>query len=146
MSDRFHSFDSVLIFFILAGVLAYLLGTGMNALVLHSNNGVMPSEAPEMSLLEPEKGFPRGYATKETRYRFLGDTALIDFENIDNALPANALGRSVLWWGRVLDYPLEGGMNFISLGDMLRFGGSALFLLLLPVLLIRLLCRLGGRT
>jgi hypothetical protein len=127
--------DKTLIILILLGIFIYCLGTFSNYLVITTNNGKFPAVIYENELLE--KTIIHQIKNDNHNLIFLSDIFRIHFPIINE--PDDFYLKSIfLWYKKNLDYPFEGGLNIVSIGDILRWIGSALFLFLLGPLIIRI--------
>ena len=69
---------------------------------------------------------------------WLVDRFEINFPII-NVAEDTALGTAFHYWESKTNYPIEGGINIVSIGDLMRWVGTALFPFLFIIILIRLL-------
>jgi hypothetical protein len=124
-----------ILYLILIGVSLNYWGTVANAVVLFENGGIMPIvTGGEKNYILLNDGSRREFM-EEGKLLFLADRFLIDFPVWENSIPDGMAGKAIQTWITYLDYPIEGGTNIVSAGDIMRWAGSALFLLLLPLLI-----------
>lgn len=122
------------------GIALFFVGTSLNMLVLFANGGSMPVVS-KADFIVVTDGRPRHHAdVGSANLLFLADHIVIDFPEIP--LPKGKTGEWIGEAVHLVDYPIEGGLNIVSVGDLMRWGGVALFLLMIPLLLVRIPFRL----
>lgn len=133
--------DTILTLLVVVGLALNAWGIVMNAVVVEANDGVMPVIFDQPALITTDYGTPRRFV-HDGKLLFLADTIAINFPNLEKYIPEGRSGNPITWWGKWLDYPFEGGLNLVSIGDISRWVGSLLFLtgnmLLIPCILRRL--------
>ena len=81
----------------------------------------------------PQAGTQRAYV-EDGKLLFLSDRIRIHFTSIEDSIPSGFAGKALRWWIKHLNFPAEGGLNIVSIGDLMRWAGTLLFLPLLPIL------------
>lgn len=151
---RWGKLDLLVTMLFVIGLALNAWGVVANGLVCEMNGGVMPvfmTDSPLAVLAEEDRHNHRivdegqmipasDRLGQEIRLAALSDWIKIDFPDLTASVPKDHLGKMVRWWAKWLDYPLEGGVNMVSIGDLMRWSGTACFLLLF-VLLIPLIVR-----
>ena len=133
-------FDRLLVFCMILGIGMSYWGISLNGMVIAANNGSMPITS-EPDVLVNTDGVARHYAKEgSAELLILADRTRIYFEEIKTR-------EGWLWgrfneWARWVKYPIEGGLNMVSIGDILHWAGSALYLLIIPLLCLRIPFRL----
>ncbi len=127
----------------LLGVSMYFWGTAMNMVVVVANNGSMPIiEVVASSVISDHDEKARHVTTSEhSKFVLLGDRIQVDFPDV-HVMWEPFLGIADKW-AELTDYPPDGGTNMVSVGDLTRWIGSALFLFMIPILLVRIPFRLA---
>lgn len=133
--------DLLLTMFVVIGLALNAWGVVMNAVVVEANDGVMPVVLDEPEIIIQSEGTPRLFVPGG-KLLVLADRIRIDFPNWEKHIPSGVVGAPIVWWGKWLGYPLEGGLYIVSIGDACRWLGSLMFLLgnaiLIPLVLWRL--------
>jgi hypothetical protein len=134
--------DRGLAVLVVIGIAMHFWGVALNAAVMLANGGSMPVIGlTAMDLVMNDDGLKRrAVFDGNAKYPLLADRLRIDLPDI--AVTGKAPGKIVSKWAELLDYPLEAGEYIASIGDILRWLGSALFLVMLPVLIVRIPFRL----
>ncbi len=133
--------DWLLAGLMLLGLGLFFVGTSLNMLVSMANGGSMPV-VDETDILVVTDGRPRHYAEDgSANLLFLADRIVIDFPEI--TLPKGKTGEWIGVAVHLVDYPIEGGTQRVSIGDLMRWIGAALFLVMIPFLLVRIPFRLA---
>ena len=133
--------DLMVTLVLILGLALNAWGIVFNGAVVITNNDTMPVVTERPIVLLENSGVPRTLIS-EGNLLLLADRIRINFPDIRTSVPGGYLGKSVRWWSKWLDYPLEGGLNMVSIGDLMRWSGTAVFLLLIPVILVRITWRL----
>jgi hypothetical protein len=131
--------DIILMIGVFFGVLICWTGIASNALIIHINDGKFPVVlSDDLYIIPDEKSYRNIHeeAKSTTKIVILADWIYIKFPQINND---NFIFR---WWARGLNYPIEGGLNIVSFGDMMMWFGSAMFLIFLGPLIIRIILRI----
>ncbi len=124
----------------LLGIALFFVGTSLNMLVVVANGGSMPV-VDYHDILVSTDSRPRHYAEDgDANLLFLADRFEIDFPEI--TLPDGKAGKVIGEAVHLVDYPIAGGPHRASVGDLMRWAGAALFLLMLPPVLVRIPFRL----
>jgi len=118
--------DKYLVFVLLFSILLPVFGAISNVTVV-SVNGGMPVDHPA---IDASDRFNHHTLTDDSKLTFLADIFIVDFPIIEHKL--------VKRWGLNVNYPVEGGLNAISIGDIFIWLGTALTMVLLPLILLRL--------
>lgn len=120
----------------------FFWGTAFNAAVVIANGGSMPVTHDDIIInIVSSDGRARHSAREnEARLTYLTDRLTIRFPAV--TIPDNSAGDVLHTVAKLVDYPVEGGLNIVSVGDLLRWMGTGLGLIMLPLLLIRILFRL----
>ena len=133
--------DMTLTLLVIIGLALNAWGIVMNGAVVEANNGVMPVIVEIPGIITTNTGTPREFVD-DGKLLLLADRVRIDFPDWEGKIPHGAAGSAIRWWGKWLDYPFEGGVNIVSVGDLSRWTGTILFLLgnalLIPLVLRRL--------
>lgn len=133
--------DMFIALLVLFGLGLHAWGIVMNASVVMVNDGVMPVVYDEPLFLIPEPGIIHRQMSEGNMLLF-SDWIRVDFPDWRKHIPSGITGTMIHWWGKYLNYPFEGGINFVSIGDICRWLGSLMFLLgnmaLIPLVLKRL--------
>ncbi|OGZ06056.1 MAG: hypothetical protein A2845_01420 [Candidatus Lloydbacteria bacterium RIFCSPHIGHO2_01_FULL_49_22] len=133
--------DTMLALLVVTGLALNAWGIVMNGVVVEVNDGVMPVISETPGFIMTNYGTPRKFVS-DGKLLFLADHIRVDFPDWEKYIPEGAPGIAIRWWGKWLDYPFEGGVNLVSIGDICRWMGSLLFLLgnilLIPCILRRL--------
>ena len=136
-----RGFDWLIAFLLIFGVAVYAIGWSLNALVLTVNHWSMPI-CGEPDVLVNTDVKKRHYAKEgSAELLFLADCIRIDFPKIP--IRRSKLLKPYYAFAVWLDYPLEGGPNMFSVGDLMRWVGAGLFLLMIPLILLRIPFRLA---
>ncbi len=133
--------DTALTLLVVIGLALNAWGVVMNGIVVEVNDGVMPVIVDIPGIITTNAGTPRQFVD-DGKLLILADRVRIDFPNWEDEIPRGAIGSAIRWWGKWLDYPFEGGVNIVSIGDLCRWLGTVLFLLsnalLIPLILRRI--------
>ncbi len=121
--------------FVMFGFSLNFWGINANGIVTLANNQTMPVVNDKFDLIMPQAGTERAYV-EDGKLLFLADRIRIHFSAIEDQIPSGVAGKAARWWIKHLDYPAEGGLNIVSVGDLMRWVGTLLFLPLLPLLVI----------
>lgn len=121
---------------ILSGVILEQWGIVANGAVIVANDGKMPVVPQRNMTLDDNPGFARKLSDGSENLLFLSDIFLVRFPEIETAIRRSPVAKPIAWWVEKLYFPWEGGLNSISIGDIMRWLGSAAFLLFLPLLVI----------
>lgn len=137
-----EQFDWFLVLFGIFGIAMYFWGTTLNGIVSIANNGSMPIDG-EPDVFVSHNEIPRHFAKEggSAKLLFLSDRIRVDFPEVK--IPKGKLGEVFQEIAVLLDYPLEGGLHRISIGDMLRWVGATLFFFFTFLLLVRIPFRLA---
>lgn len=127
--------DYVIILLMLIGFSFNYLGTSLNHFAVIQNNGEMPVISNEM-IVDDVGPIKHKLVEYDARVPWLVDRFEIKFSIVK--LPDSYASNAINWWGRWANYPIEGGLNVVSIGDIFKWFGSALFLLFLIPLIIRI--------
>lgn len=130
--------DLTITLIVIIGLGAYYWGIAFNALIVTLNDGTMPVISERPGIIVNDSGVLRQFADNDSKLLFLADRFRIDFPAIETRIPKGVAGDAFRFWATYTDYPVEGGVNIVSIGDMLHWGGSALFLFGLPLLFCRI--------
>lgn len=120
--------DTLIVSLVIIGLGLHAWGIVMNAVVVIANNGIMPVVYNEPLLLIPEPGIIHQQMSNGSML-LLSDWIRIDFPDWQKHIPTGTTGAAIHWWGKFLNYPFAGGVNFVSIGDLSRWAGSLLFLI-----------------
>lgn len=131
----FNKIGACLTFIVIFGVALSILGVICNNIALVLNDGKMPVDIETIHFLE---SIERHKVKDNTvRGEFFIDRFTIRFPKIEktNNVIGNFIQEKV--YGTYLNYPVEGGLNVVSIGDIMIWIGTSLFLLfLLPLIVI----------
>lgn len=136
------TFDQMLMMVFLLGVVLHFWGSTLNAVVLVANNGSMP-----VWEIGPLEEIPNGEvrwhdATKrESKLALLNDRIHIDLHDV--RIQWKPFRITVETWAKFFNCPLKQGRYMASVGDLMFWAGSVLFLLMLPPILVRIPFRLA---
>ena len=133
--SRSEKFMLAFALFVMFGFSLNFWGINANGIVTIANNQTMPVVSEKFDLIMPQSGTERAYL-EDGRLLLLADRFRIDFPQIEDHIPSGPFGRALHWWITHLNYPAEGGLNIVSIGDVMRWVGTILFLPLLPLLVI----------
>ncbi|OGZ06025.1 MAG: hypothetical protein A2762_01340 [Candidatus Lloydbacteria bacterium RIFCSPHIGHO2_01_FULL_54_11] len=127
--------DWFLAFLLILGVATHALGTACNALVMAANHGLMPvvgdiGDAKHVT------------ADEHTKLVFLADRFLVEHPLMDEKKLFRPVATVYKKVAKFLDLP-EDGLHLASIGDLMRWGGAALFLFMIPPVLLRIPFRLA---
>ena len=127
------------VFVVLLGVALNYWGIASNAFVVQMNNGAMPvllnDDGLLVTMITEDHEMTRHIA-RDGNFMLLADRFRIEFPSIKDRIPGGMLGNAIHWWANYLLYPIEYGVYFVSIGDLMRWLGSALFLVATPVLVL----------
>lgn len=116
------------------GITLNFWGIVFNGIVVIANDDVMPVMT-EASNVSPDQPGTKRQAMTEGNLMLLSDRFLIDFPSIDEQIPNGYPGKATRWWAKYTLYPTDGGKYFVSIGDVMRWTGTILFLLLVPLVI-----------
>lgn len=133
--------DIFITLLLILGLTLNAWGIVFNATVVMANKDTMPVITEQPIFLLKNNGVPR-VLTNEGNLLLLADRIKINFPDMRKHVPSGPMGIAVRWWSKWLDYPLEGGLNMVSVGDLMRWSGSIIFLLMIPIIIIATLRRL----
>ncbi|OGZ19359.1 MAG: hypothetical protein A2494_02555 [Candidatus Lloydbacteria bacterium RIFOXYC12_FULL_46_25] len=133
--------DLTITLFLILGLALNSWGIVFNAVTVMANDDTMPVITTKHVVLLENEGVPR-ILTNKGNLLLLADRIEIDFPDIERHIPRGHTGKAVRWWGKWLNYPFEGGKNFVSCGDLMRWSGSALFLIMIPLIILGSLRRI----
>ena len=140
MNARIDVLDRLIVITALFGLSMHFWGSAMNALVIVANNGSMPVWP--MPLTEVSSGAGWFDATNQTvNLSLLGDWMWLGLPDV--WVRWELLQEAIESWAGIVNYPLKRGIYAASIGDMLFWSGSLLFLLVIPPLLTRIPFRLA---
>ncbi len=124
------SFAAIVIF----GIAVMFWGFAFNQLALVLNDGKMPVVITERYHISSDERHKVIDAT--TRGIFFIDWIPIHFNEIKepNNTALKLIYKNV--YGKFLNYPIEGGMNYVSIGDLMIWFGASVFLLFLGPLIL----------
>ena len=119
---------------VILGLALNAWGIVSNGVVVMANGGTMPVVVGETSehilhIIAENMGGYQHSVTSQGQLLFLADIFRINFHDVTPYVPNGIFGRAVMWWSKWLDFPIDGGLNFVSIGDLMRWIGSANFLL-----------------
>lgn len=126
--------DWTLIILLVLGVATHFLGTGLNALVRSANHGLMP-------VVGDVGGDGYITADEHTKFVWLADRYLIVHPLIDEQKLPRPVAKIYRAIAKYLELPKE-GLYLASIGDLMRWSGAALFLVMIPPVLLRIPPRL----
>ena len=135
VKSRGEKFLLGLTLFVLFGFSLNFWGINANGLVVLSNDNIMPVVTDHKAMIIPGEGTPRLFVP-DGNFLLLADRIPINFPSIEDRVPSGFVGKIFHWWSKHLDFPSEGGLNLVSIGDLMRWVGTILFLPLLPILVI----------
>ena len=135
-SSFWKKVDVILVIGVFFGVLICWSGIISNRLTLHLNDGKFPVVLSEGQYIIPTERNIHVEAEASSKAVIFSDWIRMDFKEINSN---NAIFK---WWAKGLNYPIEGGLNIVSIGDLMMWFGSATFLIFLGPLIIRILFRL----
>ena len=121
--------------FVMFGFSLNFWGIDANGIVTLANNNTMQVISDKFDLFIPQAGTERAYV-EDGKLLFLSDRIRIHFTDIQDHIPSGFAGKAARWWIKHLDFPSEGGLNIVSIGDLMRWVGTLLFLPLLPLLVV----------
>ncbi len=121
--------------FVMFGFSLNFWGINANGIVTLANDQTMPVISDKLDVILPQAGTERAYLP-QGELLFLADRIRIHFVAIEDRIPNGIVGKAARWWITHLDFPAEGGLNIVSIGDIMRWVGTLLFLPLLPFLVI----------
>lgn len=128
--------DVILVIGVFFGVLICWTGILANKLTLHLNDGKFPVVISETEYIVPTERNTHVEATSKSKAVIFSDWIRLDFPEINND---NFVFK---WWAKGLNYPIEGGLNIVSIGDVMMWFGSAMFLVFLGPLILRIIVRI----
>ncbi|GEM_PF-5096899 len=132
---RWGYIDTAMVLLVLIGLALNAWGIVMNGVVVIVNNDVMPVITDKPIIILTDYGTPRKFVP-DGKLLMLADRIIFDFPVWNGYVPDGISGKIIHWWGKYLDYPLEGGLNIVSIGDICRWIGSILFLLVTPIIIL----------
>ncbi len=118
--------DKILILSLFIAINLPIIGAICNVTVVSVNNGMPVAH----HSIQPSGPHNHHTLTSDSKLTFLADIFIVDFPVIENKLAKH--------WGINVNYPIEGGLNAISIGDIFIWLGTALTVILLPLILLRL--------
>lgn len=131
----------ILALIVATGIVLSAWGVVANFTVVAANNGVMPVISSRPGFIIDTGGTPRRFVPNG-KLLFLADRVRIDFPDWEKHIPGGSVGQAINWWGKWLEYPFDGGIYIVSIGDIFRWSGSILFLIgnifLIPLTLWRI--------
>lgn len=135
--------DRLLAITMLLGLALYFWGTALNMTVVIANNGSMHvvEEVEGSAILDYDEKARHIADASSAKLILLGDLFQVDLP--DMRVQSNLFQQVIDTWGELLNYPPKGGMNLVSIGDIMRWTSSALFLFMLPFLFVRIPFRLA---
>ena len=112
-------FDRLLVLFMIVAICMYFWGTTLNGVVALANGGSMPVDG-EPDVFTGNSNIPHHFIKDgDAKLLFLGDVIKIRFPEIK--IPERGLGSKLSEVAKLVDYPVEGGLNYVSIGDLLRW-------------------------
>lgn len=134
-SSIFGKLKLVLTYVVLLGITLNFWGITLNAVVVMANNNIMPVISEHEDVIVGNVGTERQFIT-DGKLMFLSDRHRIVFPEIEDVIPTKGIGKPIRWWAKQLDYPIEGGISIVSVGDLMRWSGTILFLSLISLLIL----------
>lgn len=143
VKSPWNHIDLVVTLLLILGLALNAWGIVLNATVTIVNNDTMPVITETYIVLLENRGTPR-LILSEGNLLLLADRIRIDFPDIQKSIPGEPLSSVVHWWSKWLCYPLEGGLYMVSIGDCMRWSGTIIFLLMIPLILVAIIRRLSS--
>lgn len=137
---RGEKVDRLLLMLVTFGLTLLGFGTAFNAAVLIANDGEMPlvmNVGKQEEVMLGSSIMPASHSP--ARLLWLADRFHLRYPQID--VPQGKIFAPVRWWLKTLKYPTDDMIRSASVGDFMNDAGSIIFLLLLPVLIMRILFR-----
>jgi hypothetical protein len=133
-------FDWLCVSLVLLGIALSFGGISLNGLVRIANGGSMPIIGEPDVLVNVDERQRHYVKEGDGKLLFLADCIRINFPEV--RLPDKKSWAKLYEFAKLLDYPLEGGPNLVSIGDLMRWIGAVLLLLIIPLILLRIPFRL----
>jgi hypothetical protein len=130
----------IITFIFVFGLLLHFWGIVFNQAAVILNDGKMPVAIFYVDESLDDKVIKHKSTDETTNVKFLTDWIQIRFPEIKR--PDNQLKYVYDFYGVILNYPVEGGLNMVSIGDIMRWVGTTVFLLFLLPLIIMIIITL----